>query len=1673
MLSVAKVGSAGGAAAYYTQEDNYYFIGEESTQWFGKGAEQLGLKGAVDKADFKSVLEGYLPNGDDLSHTIQGENKHRAGYDYTFSAPKSVSILALVKGDKSVLNAHKNAVEKVVTEIESLASTRQMVNGVPVITKTENIVGALFMHDTNRNLDPHLHTHAIIANVTFDETTGKFRTLSSDPVNKDGFVETTWSTQVALGKLYRQFLKEELAEQGFEFQTVGKNGLWEIKGIPQEVLKEFSSRREEIIASVSPDASNKSLSVATKDTRQAKDFTNKDVVKQFWAKKLEGLLPKFQVDELKLSPEKTKEMLKTQETQIAAIDQALPKVIAEISKNKAKFGRAEILNNIVDKVYFEGGNFSELVSSRVDKLVQEQGLIVTDRQQNYFTTPEHLAKESAATSLMMKLSHQVQNLKAETQTIIAQHITAQQSNFSLFSVRGRAEYDAKLVSDVQTLANENNKQHIILVATNTDKNNLREKIGLEPYVYTVKDYLKSEFATQSEQIVTLYRSEKMHLDDVTAVMGKSYAHQNTLVLLDTGGRNQKGIIRDLGVDMGLKDTVLKEAAERKSIVMMSDVDRGDQLNTAVKAYLNLAVNNKNIVMQISNAGNTNTNLPQQLTHQVRDELLKNGLLGQRTASIYSKEPVFIKRDVNGKADYSNAANYQKGYIIEQTNKGKTERWTIIDVNRKTGHLTVADSEGKTQKPWAMNTLNSTYNIYRNPQEIELRVGDKLRSMGHSNGIRADRELSVISISRPNMFFKQKITLEDNQGRSYVINANEDTKLGYGYVESVGRSQNGKRDVIISVLQDNQTNDKTLADVQRGSDRVLAITATKEEVLVKRIDLNSSQISVTRSLEKQFDVKTLSDIKAASANVAIANPKLKQTIDRHIESLQAKGDWVSFNAMALMTNSLEGNAKFTRAEVRQYIAERIQSGDYKPLDGHSKDFYANFYLKENLDTEKKLVQLAHKGIGTQEPILENAKVLLADMSLNEGQRSAAEMILSNRDRIVSLQGLAGVGKTYQLNVVADLIQKHRPDLTVKALAPTHTAKGELLKAHKITDGDTFANFLTNAQKSEERYDNTLFIIDESSMIGNRTGQNLLETIVNRGGRIVLSGDRNQLAALESGMPSKLIQDNTLAQSAEMKQIMRQSEALRPAVEAIVINRNFRQAMNILKQQPDLIDRRSDFKPESAVVAIGDINKGEFDNNELEKYQIVAEDFVSRTVQEQAQTQVITATNRHRIGINNAIQAARAEAGDIANPITIPILRRQNFSAVEMRDVAAWKENVGQILKDGNNYYRIDSVSAQGEVWISNERTQKMLNVADSSDYFAIYQEERQVLYQGDVVRINATDKDKTVDNSSQGVVLGTENGKVIVDFGDGKVSKLDPVNNITDRHLDLGYSITTMASQGGSFKNVILFVDTDMGKFIDMTNAYVDISRVKEHIQIYVSNVEQYIQQVSTNAGERLTAYEIDNAMRLAEARATWENSRNLMDTYRHKDRFSDNLITHNSRLNFKSTESELLLPTTDGNNHYTGNYVLPVNPYRGTIDFENGRLDVTDNARFIVLNQGDSDKAIEILTLSDLDKAAQMNSDDNRTVIVVLDETDKELALSEVLSLKENKLEYDIVANEDKEIDRIISQLEQEDKSYLGKDNEEAEQQKSNRLGNDETNILRHSDQERIDKGVKEKEYGG
>ena len=123
MLSVVTVRSAKGAAGYFAA-DNYYSPGEAETsgEWFGKGADALGLTGAVDKETFEALLKGSLPDGSQIGNP----DRHRAGIDLTFSLPKSWSLLALVGGDRRILDAYRAAVKETLGWAERNAAETRM-----------------------------------------------------------------------------------------------------------------------------------------------------------------------------------------------------------------------------------------------------------------------------------------------------------------------------------------------------------------------------------------------------------------------------------------------------------------------------------------------------------------------------------------------------------------------------------------------------------------------------------------------------------------------------------------------------------------------------------------------------------------------------------------------------------------------------------------------------------------------------------------------------------------------------------------------------------------------------------------------------------------------------------------------------------------------------------------------------------------------------------------------------------------------------------------------------------------------------------------------------------------------------------------------------------------------------------------------------------------------------------------------------------------------------------------------------------------------------------------------------------------------------------------------------------------------------------------------------------
>jgi conjugative relaxase-like TrwC/TraI family protein len=273
MLSVATVRSAKGAAAYFAA-DNYYTAGEAETsgEWFGKGAEALGLSGTVDKEAFEALLKGSLPDG----AQVGAPERHRAGIDLTFSMPKSWSLLALVGGDRRIIEAYREAVKETLAWAEKeAAETRMEVKGREKVVATGNLVGALFEHDTSREQEPQAHLHAVIANVT-QGPDGKWRALHNDKL---------WSLNTLFNSMTMASFRNKIEGLGYAVGERSKHGNFEAAGIARNAIMAFSTRRQQILAKVAEltHRTPEALHAATLMTRSKKaPVADRDALYASW-----------------------------------------------------------------------------------------------------------------------------------------------------------------------------------------------------------------------------------------------------------------------------------------------------------------------------------------------------------------------------------------------------------------------------------------------------------------------------------------------------------------------------------------------------------------------------------------------------------------------------------------------------------------------------------------------------------------------------------------------------------------------------------------------------------------------------------------------------------------------------------------------------------------------------------------------------------------------------------------------------------------------------------------------------------------------------------------------------------------------------------------------------------------------------------------------------------------------------------------------------------------------------------------------------------------------------------------------------------------------------------------------------------------------------------------------
>ncbi len=386
--------SAAQAETYYEEKwshDDYYAEKDRVVgQWFGRGAEELGLDGPVTSEDFRCVLRGVNPmSGEALVHKANGYADRRAGWDATFNAPKSVSVQALVGGDERLTAAHHNAVSRALGELEQYALSRRRGGSEWVVTA--NIVAARFDHiaarpvngaDDGYGPDPHLHTHVVIANMT-RRPDGEWRGL--DPLE-------IYRAQSFATAVYRSELAREVQQLGYGIKIAGPDGRWELDGYTREQVMAFSRRLQDIEQALAREglAGAEAAQNIAHRTRLSKDHRDEQALRAEWQSRAQA----YGI-EVALHLAQSRERSPIQLGHTAKAEEAIRQSIDENSEREAVIDRraleAKALQHAMGKADLDAIRNEARKFEGQGRLISTGDSVSSPR--GAYTTPEMIALE--------------------------------------------------------------------------------------------------------------------------------------------------------------------------------------------------------------------------------------------------------------------------------------------------------------------------------------------------------------------------------------------------------------------------------------------------------------------------------------------------------------------------------------------------------------------------------------------------------------------------------------------------------------------------------------------------------------------------------------------------------------------------------------------------------------------------------------------------------------------------------------------------------------------------------------------------------------------------------------------------------------------------------------------------------------------------------------------------------------------------------------------------------------------------------------------------------------------------------------------------------------------------------------------------------------------------------
>ena len=905
-------------------------------------------------------------------------------------------------------------------------------------------------------------------------------------------------------------------------------------------------------------------------------------------------------------------------------------------------------------------------------------------------------------------------------------------------------------------------------------------------------------------------------------------------------------------------------------------DKGARYSLLAQEFAASVREGQESVAQISGTREQNV-----LNSVIRDTLKNEGVLGEKEMTVTALTPVWLDSKSRGVRDY-----YREGMVMERWDPEtrKHDRFVIDRVTASSNMLTLKDKEGE-RLDMKVSAVDSQWTLFR-ADKLPVAEGERLAVLGKipDTRLKGGESITVLK-SGDGQLTVQRPGQKTTQSLSVGSSPFDGIKVGHGWVESPGRSVSETATVFASVTQ-RELDNATLNQLAQSGSHLRLYSAQDAARTMEKLARHTAFSVVSEQLKARSGETDL-DAAIAQQKAGLHTPA-EQSIHLSVPLLES--DDLTFTRPQLLATALEtGGGKVSMADIDTTIQAQIRSGQLLNVSvssGHGNDLLIS---RQTWDAEKSILTRVLEGKDAVAPLMDRVPASLMT-GLTAGERASTRMILETPDRFTVVQGYAGVGKTTQFRAVTSAIsllpEETRP--RVIGLAPTHRAVGEMQSAG--VDARTTASFLHDTQLllrngQTPDFSNTLFLIDESSMVGLSDKAKALSLIAAGGGRAVSSGDTDQLQSISPGQPFRLMQQRSAADVAIMKEIVRQVPELRPAVYSL-IDRDVHRALTTIEQvTPEQVPRKEGaWAPGSSVVeftraqekAIQEaLKKGESvpAGQPATLYEALVKDYAGRTPEAQSQTLVITHLNKDRRALNGLIHDARRENGETGKEeITLPVLVTSNIRDGELRRLSTWTAHKEAVALVDNVYHRISKVDKDNQLitLTDSEGKERFISPREASaEGVTLYRREDITVSEGDRMRFSKSDPERGYVANSVWEVKSVSGDSVTL--SDGKTSRtLNPKADEAQRHIDLAYAITAHGAQGASEPFAIALEGVAEGRkaMASFESAYVGLSRMKQHVQVYTDSREGWIKAINASPS-KATAHDIlaprnDRAVHTAE-----------------------------------------------------------------------------------------------------------------------------------------------------------------------------------------------------------------